>query len=482
MSMNYQWCYLMCWSVFLLITSGLTFTAGAQTLFTRPDTIPNYAAYQYVDECIAAVSRLTREVEIKDPVWRDTTEFDLSYSMRAVPENAVSMGARCLEKVSVDTLPLEDVHLWAAALLMVNRDTDVQRLYSRLFDSLSEDLQPEAFGNMFATYGNAHPPRVEILKTLYTTGLARIPQDSVFWGIGFRIFAASFIRQGGDKAFVNQVIRETLEFLDTIPAQVKARQEYKLLVSNIFFKDAQDATEAEGIDSLLVSTASYRRYLKHLWSRMMLDPLNSPVGMAVPPLGGDFWFQSDSSLNETSGAISYHKIAAETRPVPGQINMIVFLQGGCHDRTVGLRFGRGNGGHRCWPMFAAIRRMKQAYPQLVITVASKTYGSLGNAPPIPPEEEADTLAKYFLGFHHLPATMVVSMTKYFRLAGLDQRRIDTETTNEQNYTINGFSLAKHKNVLLIDQAGKIFYTGSITGLDEGRLLGKLNAVFNRDAP
>lgn len=63
----------------------------------------------------------------------------------------------------------------------------------------------------------------------------------------------------------------------------------------------------------------------------------------------------------------------------------------------------------------------QQYPNIKLTVVTNIFGSFGNAPPLAPEQESDTLANYFLGFHRLKGTHIVYKTDYIKLPGYDRR-------------------------------------------------------------
>lgn len=74
-----------------------------------------------------------------------------------------------------------------------------------------------------------------------------------------------------------------------------------------------------------------------------------------------------------------------------------------------------------------MRRYKELYPDLEIIVLSDTYGTVGQLGPLTPADEADTLAKLFLGYHRVPAHLVVEHTPFFHVDAPDGRRIDLPT-------------------------------------------------------
>ncbi len=476
-----QKCLRIVWAaVFGVVIPGSVY---GQTLFNSPDTFPNYSAYQYIDECVAAAARITSEADAKSSVWRDTLPLEDRERMSDVPVNAIRAAQACLVRVSVDTLSLDNTHIWASALLMAQRDHDVEKLYRRFFDSPVR-RSPEEFVKMLNVYRTSRPIRLEGVERLYQFALANVSPDSVVRQVAFRLIKADMARKARNKEMKNALLREVLSITDTLSDSVKSSDAYRL-VGLFLYESVRDFTEQEGLDSLSISLSAYQSYLGGIWSRVMVGPfphnmfMNNPVGLEVPPLEGDFWYRSVKATQSVSAVERYRKIEPYSRPVKGKINLIAFLQGGCHASSFMIRGGRNNGNMSCWRIFSAIHRMKNVFPDLEVTVVSKTYGSVGDAPPVGPSEEADTLAKYFLGYHRLPATLVVSKTEFFRLAGLDQRRIDSKTANESNYTLNNISYATPGSILLVDEAGRIVSQWNINRDEESTIRRIIAAVFSR---
>jgi hypothetical protein len=184
---------------------------------------------------------------------------------------------------------------------------------------------------------------------------------------------------------------------------------------------------------------------------------NLPVGKTAPPIVADYWYRRVPSTDGDGHDGTVRHIEATTSPVPHQVNLLVFLHGGCHSSTLMPRKGqRPNPTDNCWPIYANIRRLVNEFPSLAVTILVNTHGAIGNSPPLPPAAEADTLAKLFLDYHRLPATLAVVERPFFRIPGADRRRIDTETQNEVNYGLGTpGTFANFGHALLIDQDGMI---------------------------
>lgn len=459
----------------------------SQTLFTIPDTAPNYGAYRHMDECIAAVRRTVSEAERQNTLWKDTAEFVQEDLLKGLPEHAVLIGKQCMERVWVDTLSLEHANIWASGLLMADRDVDVALLYRRLLDSVSDRSDVKSFGGFFndiwSVYRNARPVRVEALESIYSLALQEIPSDSAYWRLFLEFALVELYDVVGSHDRAIEHSYNLLAFADENLLSSIKDPTWRFFIGSELFNILQRLSEEdEGGDSLSSSSDAYRAYLKNLWDQVQAVPFESAVGNTAPVLQGDFWFESKLTKVRTvysSVHDKYRSIPYVETPVEGKLNLIAFFQAGCHNTTRPLLYGRDNGTPFCWAPLSTIRRIKEMYPDIQVTIVTKTYGNLGDAPPLAPADEADTLAKYFLGFHRIPGTLVVSNTPFFRLAGLDNRRIDAETENDINYTINGQELSRHGSILLVDEVGKIFHYGDITGAEEAKVKKKIAAVLKR---
>lgn len=446
-----------------LMSTGIQL--DAQTMFIRPDTTPNYASYVEVDECLAAVRRLDSEYRrAHETIWRDTAEYDSVYFHGAVGASVVKRIEQCLTYISIDTLPLEGTHSFARHLLFMNRDDDVRRLYGRYFESVAPEKYQEEVGEALRVYSDARPRRMAQVKQLYQLAASKIPADSTLLGIRLRILCQQIAMEADDKEFFDQVYDDMHAIGDSAAFSRLNRFEKNFLLD----AGAERHITALG-DSLKISTEKYHKFLK-----LIGDPIQKGIADRYPrqraEVNGDFWFQSGANVGSDGSVLltdQYRVAIPEARPVPGKINLVLSMQGGCHTSTPGInaRVHRRNGPIGCWRLFSAIRRMKKAYPELEITIVSSTFGFFADAPPLEPADEADSIAKYFLGFNKLPATLVVQKTNFFRLPGYDQRRVDIDlmktVISESRYRGN-------KSLYIIDEAGSLILIRSLDGAEGAR--------------
>lgn len=458
-----------------------TVSLSAQTLFTRPDTTPDYGSYREVDDCLAAVTRLEADSSRNEAIWRDTAVFDSAYHHRGIRTSTIELARGCLASVSVDTVPLREVHAWAAALLTANRDDDVRAMYLRYFDSIPPADYREEFLKIVRVYSEARPRRMSDIKQVYHIAAAQIPVDSIEMYVGMRMMIADIVQKdGGNEDFLFHLIDEIFEAADSSTI-ARFNRQYKLALVSLSLVRHQ----RELLDSLSASTQSYHSYAARITDPIVKGLFASMYDGKASSIEGDFWFRSNATISSDGDVDlteTYSKSSPEVRPVLGRVNLIFFLQGVCHTSSpYGNSRGRKNGYRQCAREFSALRRLKKAYPELEITIISSTYGFFADAPPLAPADEADTLAKYFLGFNKVPATLVVKTTDFFRLPGYDQRRIDTNL--DERFTFGGRNLGGHGVFLLLDEQGLMVLNGGIRGADgavgEREMYKYLDALYKR---
>jgi hypothetical protein len=173
-------------------------------------------------------------------------------------------------------------------------------------------------------------------------------------------------------------------------------------------------------------------------------------------------------------------------PVPGKINAIVMLSGGCHTKSPrnGTDFIAQNNsfvrtvpGGNCWTNIALIKRLKRQFPKLEVNIVTRTAGSFGGGLFLNVEDEAKQLSHYILGFFQTPAMQTISETEFIRMPGLDRRRLDIPVEFNKDY--QGIFQG---DIILVDEQGKIFhYVTLLPSVDrmEVTLRKKLDAVFSR---
>lgn len=452
----------------LLSTGQLT----AQVLFEFPDDVPAYSDYKYLNECYVAISRLNNKRSVADTSRWDWNVVNIPFS-----DSAIDAGRKCMENKSADTVSGKTARFIAEILLQIGWDEHVKTLYDRLLRSTAPEEIPTLKVELMRLYFKARPMRVADMKGLYEQTKADPNADSLaefIVALGIQLTRGAV--QSGDTVLAMSVGRETIDRHAKLSFEARTST-----TSNSDFATGALAALAlirevipvvyrkEMLDSIGTGTDAYVGWLKGA-SFMALGKSEKAVeyldgtfkaldkghGSKLPNVMGHFIFKSSDSVND-NGYQEFLQVDRESwggAPVPGKVNLVVFL----NPFQINKDFGRRAGGcvGKCLEIIPALRRLNEKFPDLELTLVSNTIGFAGGYVPITPEQEADSLAKWSLGFHRLKAVHVIETTEWFRMPGniLDQRRIDYLTVNQQNFQRVWF--------LVIDQDGRMLHNRAQT--------------------
>lgn len=475
------------YSILNLCAMLFTYPLHGQTLFTIPKANPNYQSnYLRIEECEAGLQRIAIEAQGKNQVWADTAAHNPATIKTPYSPELIDTARLCVNKFSQEdlhNLPLKDLHPGAGVFLVANRDLDVDQVYSGLLKRLSGDTVVRELRNIVQVYGSARPRRTVAVRRIIDSSFPHISQDSIVPLLGLKVALAHLLMQSGDTIEAKDIFRGIIASLDTLPSKKLSNQDFILFSQFALFSQSLSLSQDEMIDSLRVSIDSYRNYLRGKLALVKGQPeyleREDPIGERVPRVYGDFYF--DALSDSVKPILADDFLNADT----SSIQLIAFLRGGCHKRSHVIRDGRSNlnniknTGSNCLPTLSAMRRIKERYPHVSINVVSKTYGNIGDAAPMSALEEAHSLAEYFLIFHNIPGRLIVEQMPYFRIEGLDRRRIDLSTINDTSFVVNGIPLGTAGSVILIDRDRRVFHSGSISGEDEPVLYRKIEAVLGR---
>ncbi len=451
-----------------------------QTLFSFPDTVPDYSSYRHLDECIAGLNRLEKSPEVTGDLWIDTADIDTTKYLSKASLLLVEPMLSCISKINPDSISLRESPAYIRALIAANMDDKVTPVIDRLKDSMIKDTRYGIASQIIRTLISAKPARLQLADRLYQDVDRAYHADSLYDKIVHRFTYSFYFGESGLLDLKQKYIIECLQIADTLSDKYRTERLigfFKL----IMYPTLASNTSQEAFDSLAVSTSAYRSYLSNLWKRLMgSEPTETnidPFAMQAPNLVGHFWYSN------TGGKI--HTTSQSIQPIPNTVNILYFVQGGCHSNSWGVTNGRRNGrAMSCWGEINKIHKIMQQYPNIKLTVVTNIFGSLGSAPPLTPEQEADTLVSYFLDFHKLKGTQVIYNTEYIRLPGYDRRIVDIETENElayKNILRGTASASDRQSVILIDELGKVFHYGPVSGASGPIVDMRLKAVMGRPA-
>jgi len=463
--------------------------AAAQTLFTPPDTVANVGRYSTLEECIAATDRVRarEETRARTHGWNDTLPWNPKEANETLPAPLVATARACSAHLQAASVPVSDFSLIFPLFLVANRDADAHTVLARRLaaaaargagkttaavDARAEKERVAVLDSAFDMYTHAKPARIETADSL-----ARAFDKTVvrpFRASPSAILMKMYIALAGkageieDTTTMERLAARTISILDSLsPAEAQEVRETEIGDSyNLFSYSAHAARAGFGVllDSLRRGTAAYVALQQSLWTEstgQRGDASGFPIGKTAPRL----------TMADAAGTAG----APTSRPVPGKVNLVVFLHASCTD--VLPRPMRLHALSDCAPEAASLRRIAARFPAVEITIVERTRGYFMYLPPPSPEEETSLIGKT-LEAHHMPGTPVVGATQFFRLAPPDHRRMERkELPNFTQYTFGKSWPTEEGAVFLIDPDGVIVWPSSVLERSSEKLLGELIEVL-----
>ena len=466
----------------------------AQTLFLPPDTVVDVAKYGTLEQCVAAIYRVQEDLsrQKRQGVWNDTLQWNPKEPLASLPQPLVTTAQRCLVRFPAATLPLSDFSLILPLYLIANRDAEVATMASRRLTAVTShrsasktsaavaaSIDPERMAvldTVYQAYMNAKPARFSAAESLAVAFDKSIPRPMSAKPaerlMGMYLGLAGKSQTLTDTVGMRKFGARTTALLDSLaPAERTAlRENMDENGYNLFAYTARVATAGYGVmlDSLRRSTAAYLALQKALWVESTGERPEAsgfPIGRQAPTLSGAVFGPAGSN---------------GPRPVPGKVNLLVFMDQACTD--VLTLFERLNAPSICRPVASSLRRVAALYPALEITIVDRTRGSFMYTPPSTPDQEA-ALIKKAVNAHQVPGTSVVGTTEFFRLPAPDRRRIEKkDLPNVTPYSFGKSWPAENGAVFLIDQTGIIILpTGQMSREGEPFLDSLIEVLLTRDS-
>jgi hypothetical protein len=428
-----------------------------QIRFQWPDTPVDVAQYRTIDECLAVSKRLQDSVQRTSPIIEDTTPVVKGdWVLRPLDPKAVAAAKRCSEKFTVENIDRDDVLVGVRLFLRARRFADVEQLIRRRLDMTTDTTLKERalVLDTIAMVVLREPPIHFPLVDWLIDEIVKLGDKSPWLHRGHVYSRFLEVAEGAsDTVRMKRAAELFLALPNEISEKDKRSSEFTLSTPH-FLMVEQTYNHALLMDSLRVSTEAYARTIQRFWERLTGEvgvSLKNPVGEDAPPIEGDWWFP---------------KNAPKTVPVPGKINLIQFITPKCYAVT------------GCWGSLAVLRRLKQKFPDIQITlVAEETLGYIGTRV-MDVEEEANTMAKLWLDYHRIPAILTVQKTEFWRLSEPDRRSINPETSNVKAYSFGGMTNA-HLSLIIVDQKGKIVHKWTNGRYEEPKLVDIIKVLSER---
>lgn len=469
-------------------------TVGAQTRFASRDTTPDISKYGLIEECIAGFHRVLRAEEIKLPDWRDTIELVGGEEFKPIPGAAQNFSSRCLAKFNPDSVNLDMYLLWIRLYLGAGNDDAAQLTAKRKLASLSWEKQDssiflgQAIDSILNEYSRARPYRADLVRSLLDSYLEGPSSPSSLEQIVNLYFSkVRYELFSGDTVAGKLWAHKILSLIDSFPRSEKD-SEFVTKHAPASIASAMEIIEGDALlDSLRVSGQAYAQLRRSFWKDVTTGSAANDyirmVGEKAMPLVGEFKYAKNG--NSSGSAVSTGVSSSGTSyPTAGKVSLIVFLYGGCRVETpIVAGKARDQYNSVCFDSYSVLRRLAEEYPDVEMTIVSRTMGYLGQLNPLSPENEASMLRWWWLENHKLPASLIITNTEYFRLPGLDRRRIDSPDENMLNYSYLASQrrnrVIENKTFYLVDSDGTILESGTLDVRSEQKLKPILDIITKR---
>ncbi|HEU4642097.1 MAG TPA: hypothetical protein VFS44_06545 [Gemmatimonadaceae bacterium] len=451
--------------------------ASAQTRFVLADTTVDVGKYTTVEECAAAVLRVKHGMERHERkvVWKDTLPFDPHDLMAPLPEATIATARRCTARYAAATVPVTDFAILFPLYLIADRDADAATLAKRRLAAIStargtkpasppaaaaKEERTAVLDSVFTFYMDAQPARVSPAESLVVAFDRSVPRPlqagdvhellKMYGMLGnqaAKIMDSTTLKARGARAvaLVDSLSPGELEVLKDKFGEDGAGWKATFLGMHMM-----QAGLGVMLDSLRRSTAAFAAYMGGLWTESTGERPEAseyPIGKTAPRLVGNLLSGKDSA-------------AGPPRPVPGKVNLVVFVDGMCTD-VVPLPppYHLVTNVQHCYEDMSELRRLAARFPALEITLVDRTRGSYMYLHPQSAAEEASLIAKS-LEAHRVPGTPVISASAFLRVAAPDRRLIPkTEQPNFTAYQFGKIFVPGGGQSLLVDQDGVIVFSG-----------------------
>ena len=489
---------------------------AGQTLFTWPDTAVDVSTYTTVEECHAAVLRVTESVRRNEfflhRVWRDTLPYDPVEDVKPIPAEAQEAARSCGARFSdVEAQPVSEYRMLVPLYLAAGWDEKARALVKRRMDAAAREGEAAlaaaldtvvhvysgrtgtaAWGLSLAGFPglSVQPPRFDLVTEVVDEYLPRVSDRMRRVKILMaQVQLARFGARLLDSARIEWAAPQILALVDSLSEAEKAQLAEELTgftedkdeLEQRLYREVYRAVESASkrqvlLDSLRHSTAAYVREYRRQYPRAV----DVPYGQPAPALEADVWLGCGDEC--------------VPRPAPGRVSLVVFFY---HDvvrerpndlhQCIGVIANASGIRAHCPRLVYTLRRLADRFPELDITIVARTHGFFGYLKEdMTAEKEAELLKRWLESFG-VRAVIGMTETDYWRLPNRDRRRIDEPTTNEVNYSFDGPAGPRPNGwSVLIDEDGLIVYDtvlqpDSRSFAYESQLIEMIEALLERNA-
>ncbi len=457
-------------------------SAPAQTLFQEPVRTVDYTKYTEPDQCVWAANRVADSVSRLSTANWDTTPPGKKWRFDPWPSDARQVAQACSARwsetatgtgigmgTSTAAITAYDFRWLFSLYLMADREADANAVFRRRETQTAESDSARA--ELLSTAVNvalaARPLRLATADSLWRQ-LIQFPDSVVADTV--KVYALLELRalatQVGDLERAQQLAMLAEEQVKKLGVEArKSRSFASLNLRYLVHKNNDFLHHAERMDSLRQSTQAYltlRQEQQRGLRQIFYDKgVYDSIGKVVSNIEGDFIFP------DTSKGI---------RSTLGKISIIWPFGPSCAQGA----------GQYCLPIVAALKRAKQRFPEIDITLLTHTIGSYRDQAPPPVVQEASLIRDWFLKTLDIPASLHIQETPFFRLPPVDGRLVNLTRNLDRighiegaKYLGDGFS---SKTVYVLDRDGRFVYEAELSARvfsEEAYLMDVLDVLTHR---
>ncbi|HEU6449802.1 MAG TPA: hypothetical protein VFT57_00180 [Gemmatimonadaceae bacterium] len=452
---------------------ALATPVAAQTSFEWPDTTVRLSTYTTVEQCLSAAQRVNRAVEREQAlvVWRDTLPRNLKEKrLGPAPAEVSETARRCAERFTEPGSDIADFAPLLRLYLDAGRDEDAAVLVRRRLAAVpakgAQSERTAVVDSAVDIYLAAHPARIDAAENVLLTRAQdradRIDRIAIYNDL---MTAASSV---GDTARERRAAGWIVSLANSLTKAERESAKFEELGAGaggkmVVLGAIRVLTGfSTMLDSLRRGTAALTALERNMWAAMTKgrpESIPIPVGEKAPEITADYWFPSEA--------------ASTPRPAPGRVSIVQFLD---HDSCV-LSNLLGDVSENCGFQISTLRRLSERFPDVEVTIVSRTRGSFLYSPPPSTAEEANLVREWLAQYRIPGAVIAVASTPFWNLPRPDSRRIDKPVPVIERY---GFakSFEPEGHLFLVDQDGLIV---TAVGFDETQLGEFIEVLLQRQS-
>lgn len=396
------------------VAIGLAYS-DADTGRMRPRSDTDYTRYDHPAWCEQSVSTVLRFL------WRRGEHDTLSYDVAirdTLPTRAVAAGRHCARGKGFfehSTMSLDMRGAYRLALA-INDDRAAEAIVHRQYAAARNDSL-RALVLLDAVYGyvHVHPVRIALAEFAMTR-LDAMPESVMWQQLITHRYLVEHYQSLADPIGMKRHLDHIVTMIEALPPAAQERWKTELATA---YEDlwgivlAMYGAHAPQTDSFIArgerSVGQQFRTLRDF----ELQHLGIPFALPRIP----YWFAPGVS------PATVPPDSATTQVRPGRVTYVTRVDADC--------------GQLCYDRMSQIRHMLDRYHErgLDVILLAKTNGYSTGTLTQNPDQEAESIRKYYQEYLKLPVIVGVEITPFTHLPSPDGRRMNKPTPSEVRYTV-----------------------------------------------